>query len=58
MRTLSPKILCFNGKEAAKAFLGTDRVEFGELEKHIGETLLFVAPSTSGATNGHWDIAY
>jgi len=58
IRTLSPKVLCFNGKKAAKTFLGTDYVEFGALGKQIGETRLFVAPSTSGAANGHWDISY
>lgn len=58
IRTLSPKVLCFNGKKAAKTFLSTDYVEFGVLERQIGETRLFVAPSTSGAANGHWDISY
>jgi TDG/mug DNA glycosylase family protein len=58
IRKFSPKVLCFNGKKAAKTFLGTDYVEFGVLGKQIGETRLFVAPSTSGAANGHWDIAY
>ena len=58
IRTFSPKVLCFNGKKAAETFLSTDRVDFGELEKRIGETRLFVAPSTSGAANGHWNISY
>ncbi len=58
IRMLSPKVLCFNGKKVAKTFLGTGYVEFGVLGEQIGETRLFVAPSTSGAASGHWNISY
>ncbi len=57
IRGFAPKLLCFNSKKAAKTFLGTEYVEFG-LNGHIGNTQLFVAPSTSGAASGHWDIDY
>jgi TDG/mug DNA glycosylase family protein len=50
-----PKILCFNSKNAAKMFLSKKSVSYGFQEEQINETRLFVAPSTSGAANGHWD---
>jgi TDG/mug DNA glycosylase family protein len=52
-----PKWLCFNGKKAAQVFLGKSKVEFGIIEEQVGGTRLFIAPSTSGAANGTWDIA-
>lgn len=58
MKKFSPKLVCFNSKKAAKTFLGTDYVEFGELDTRIGDTRLFVAPSTSGAASGHWNVTY
>jgi TDG/mug DNA glycosylase family protein len=51
-----PWYLCFNGKRAAQEFLRSPRVEYG-VHGHIGRTTLFVAPSTSRAANGAWDIA-
>lgn len=54
----SPRILCFNGKRAAQEFLGTRRVGYGLIPSHLGSTILFVAPSTSGAANGYWDASY
>ena len=56
IRKYSPKILCFNGKKAAKEFYGYDRVEYGLQEKGVYDTRIFIAPSTSGAANGYWDI--
>ncbi len=55
---LAPKLVCFNGKRAAKQFFGARRVEFGEHGARIGDARLFVAPSTSGAANRYWDVAY
>ena len=55
---LSPNFFVFNGKKAAQVFLGCRRVEFGLQSRKIGTTRLFVAPSTSGAANGYWDIDY
>jgi len=48
---LSPNILAFNGKKAAQVFLGERRVKYRLQGTQIGETRLFVAPSTSGAAN-------
>lgn len=50
----APRFLAFNGKNAACRFLGRS-VTFGEQKERIGETRLFVLPSTSGAANGYWD---
>jgi TDG/mug DNA glycosylase family protein len=53
-----PRFLCFTSKEAAKQFFGLRRVAYGLQEGTIGETRLFVAPSTSGAARGSWDIRF
>jgi TDG/mug DNA glycosylase family protein len=53
-----PRILCFTGKKAAKQFFGVQRVKYGLQEGTIGETLIFVAPSTSGAARRWWDISH
>jgi len=50
-----PKILCFNGKRAAQEFLSRS-VSYGLQSEKIEGTELFVAPSTSGAANGFWNI--
>ena len=51
-----PSVLAFNGKKAAQIFLGKRRVEYGFQAEVVGDTRLFVVPSTSGAANGYWDI--
>lgn len=53
-----PRILCFNGKKAAKEYLGRESPEYGFQAESIGKTRLFVAPSTSGAANGYWDTSF
>jgi len=55
MLRYKPKILCFNGKRAAQEFF-SHKVDYGLQTETIGATKLFVAPSTSGAANGFWDI--
>ena len=58
LRTISewrPKIICFNGKRAASLVLNQRQPIFGEQAERIGGALVFVAPSTSGAANAHWD---
>jgi TDG/mug DNA glycosylase family protein len=49
-----PRYLAFNGKGAAKHFFGRKKVDYGLQEPSIGETALFVAPSTSGVANRWW----
>ena len=58
MLDFQPRVLCFNGKRAAQEFLGTKTVAFGAQQERIGMTVLYVAPSTSGAANGSWDLSY
>lgn len=53
-----PQLVCFNGKEAAKVyfnFKNTKQVSYGLQEKAIGNTKLYVAPSTSSAAMAYWD---
>lgn len=52
----APRILCFNGKRAAQQLLNTKSVSFGLQGETIGSTQMFVAPSTSAAARGHWDL--
>ena len=49
------QVLCFNGKKAAQIFL-EKRVGYGLQKELMGDTSVFVAPSTSGAASGFWDI--
>ena len=53
---LAPRVLAFNGKKAAEVFLGDRHVQYGLQPVKVGATRLFVAPSTSGAASGYWDI--
>ena len=50
-----PAVLCFNGKKAAQVFFGTKAIAYGVQQERIGETTVWVAPSTSGAANGFWN---
>jgi len=54
----APRIVAFNGKQAASRFLGmrTRDIEIGIQRVRVGESLVFVLPSTSGAASGYWDI--
>ena len=51
-----PDALAFNGKTAAKAFLGRGPMDYGRREETIGKTAIWVLPSTSGAASGAWSI--
>lgn len=52
---VSPAILAFNGKLAAKRFFGRARVNYGFQPEGIGATRIFVAPSTSKLARRYWD---
>jgi TDG/mug DNA glycosylase family protein len=52
-----PQFLCFNGKRAAQEFFGVRDIRYGLQAERIGETQVFVAPSTSGAARASWDPA-
>jgi TDG/mug DNA glycosylase family protein len=54
----APRVVCFNGKKAGKIVLGRERIEYGIQPERIGDSLVFVAPSTSGSARGYWDIRH
>jgi TDG/mug DNA glycosylase family protein len=56
----SPKVVAFNGKKAASVFyaLPTSAISYGRQAEGIGETALFVLPSTSGSARGFWDESH
>lgn len=58
VRARRPKIICFNGKRAASLVLNKAQPAFGEQPERIENAVVFVAPSTSGAANGHWNESY
>jgi TDG/mug DNA glycosylase family protein len=55
-----PKAVAFNGKKAASVFYGlpTSVLDYGHQADGIGETALFVLPSTSGSARGFWDESH
>jgi TDG/mug DNA glycosylase family protein len=48
-----PKFLAFTSKAAGQNFLGGKR-DYGEQTELIGDTRIWILPSTSGAANGSW----
>lgn len=55
MLQYQPRVLAFTSKRAAEEYLGRP-VRYGLLEEKIGETMLFVLPSPSGAARRYWDL--
>ncbi|HRE48429.1 MAG TPA: mismatch-specific DNA-glycosylase [Aggregatilineales bacterium] len=54
----APHILAFNGKTAAKVFLQAARLNYGVVAgETVGETVIWVLPSTSLAALRMWDEA-
>jgi TDG/mug DNA glycosylase family protein len=55
INTASPRIVAFNGKNAASQFFGVPKknINWGRYEETIGRTAIYVCPQTSPA-NGHW----
>lgn len=53
----SPIAIGFNGKKAAEVFFGR-KVNYGRQKERIGDTAIFVLPSTSGAARGFWDAKH
>lgn len=51
----APGILAFNGKFSARHFLRRATVPYGLLPNRIGETRLYVAPSTSKLARRYWN---
>jgi TDG/mug DNA glycosylase family protein len=48
-----PQFLAFTSKAAGQNFLGGKR-DYGEQTEMIGDTRIWILPSTSGAANGSW----
>jgi TDG/mug DNA glycosylase family protein len=49
-----PRILAFTSKRAAEQFI-LHPVDYGLIQETIGNTVLFVLPSPSGAARRYWD---
>lgn len=58
IRMYQPRFVCFNGKRSAREYFRITEISYGAKEAAIGATGIFVAPSTSGAASGSWDIEY
>jgi len=62
MKTFSPKYIAFTSKTAAAYALGyygvTSLVKYGLHSKTIGNSKVFILPSTSGSARRFWDINY
>ncbi len=56
IRRYRPRLLAFNGLSPARAVLGPLR-RYGLQPATLGETRVFVVPSTSGLACKHWDPA-
>ena len=48
-----PKFLAFTSKTAGQKFFSGKR-DYGEQAERIGDTRIWILPSTSGAANGSW----
>ena len=60
MLQYSPKIIAFNGKKAAQEVLQRFGKElgYGMQSEKIGNSILFVLPSTSGSASRWWQESY
>ena len=52
-----PKILAFTGKRPAMPFLNRT-VEYGIQKEFIGDSKIYVLPSTSAMAGMYWDVKY
>ena len=51
----APRVLAFNGKRASGVFLARKITSYGRQSETLGQTDIFVLPSTSGAARRWWD---
>jgi TDG/mug DNA glycosylase family protein len=51
--TFRPRFLAFSSKTAGQKYFGGKR-DYGEQRDVIGDTRVWILPSTSGAANGSW----
>ena len=52
-----PSYVCFNGKRAAQEYFQSKTINYGVQPHVLGTTRVFVAPSTSAAARGAWDLS-
>jgi TDG/mug DNA glycosylase family protein len=57
MRRHHPRRIAFTSKTAAATFLGTHSVSYGLQPETLGDSALFVMPSTSGRASNYFQIA-
>jgi TDG/mug DNA glycosylase family protein len=52
-----PRMIAFNGKKSASMFFGRDTkyISYGLQAEMLGQSAIFVLPSTSGPARGFWD---
>lgn len=62
MKQYKPKFIAFTSKTAASFALGfkgvTSIIEYGLQNQVIGDSIVFVLPSTSGSARAYWDDKY
>ena len=62
MLKYKPKFIAFNSKKGASFVFGykglTKPVQYGIQVRMIGESKVFVLPSTSGSARRYWDVKY
>ncbi len=58
IRQFCPRVLAFNGKRSASQFFNRKTVQYGRQDVGIGETVVFVLPSTSGAARKFWNVTF
>jgi double-stranded uracil-DNA glycosylase len=53
---IRPRVLAFNGKKAASVFYEkpTKKLQYGRQAQPVGETVVWILPSTSGSASGYW----
>lgn len=58
VQRFAPLAIAFNGKKAAKKFFERSSVHYGPQAECVGQTAIFVLPSTSAMAAGYWDEWY
>jgi TDG/mug DNA glycosylase family protein len=53
-----PRVLALTSKETAKRFYGRKTAEYGRQPDPLGDTVIFVLPSTSGLATSFWDESH
>ena len=58
IKKYKPKVIAFNGKKSAKIYFNRDFAPYGKQNHSIGESNIFILPSTSAAAAGYWNESY